>query len=123
MQEWIGDNLDRMEAVAKEGLCDRCLGRMFAKLGTGMTNDVRGMHIRDALRESGRDVPAPEECVLCDDVFDNLDLFAEAVAEKVVEVESDNFLVGCHADPAALKKEKEIWERHGLENANKIVTA
>ncbi len=122
MEEWIGDNIDRMEAVAKEGLCDRCLGRMFAKLGTGMTNDVRGRFIREALKESGKDVPAPNECILCDDVFDNLDLFAEAVAEKVVEVESDNFLVGCHADPAALKLEKELWERHGLTDYESIKT-
>ena len=122
MEEWIGDNLEAMEAVAKEGLCDRCLGRMFAKLGTGMTNDVRGRFIREALSESGRDVPAPDECVLCDDVFDNLDVFAEAVAEKVNEVESDNFLVGCHADPAALKKEKELWEKHQLQNYESIKT-
>ena len=52
MEEWIGDNIDRMEAVAKEGLCDRCLGRMFAKLGTGMTNDVRGRFIREALKDA-----------------------------------------------------------------------
>ncbi len=122
MEEWIGDNLEAMEAVAKEGLCDRCLGRMFAKLGTGMTNDVRGRFIREALSESGRDVPAPDECVLCDDVFDNLDVFAEAVAEKVNDVESDNFLVGCHADPAALKKEKELWEKHQLQNYESIKT-
>ncbi|MBO7410135.1 MAG: tRNA pseudouridine(54/55) synthase Pus10 [Candidatus Methanomethylophilaceae archaeon] len=122
MEEWIGDNLDAMEAVAREGLCDRCLGRMFAKLGTGMTNDVRGRFIREALSESGRDVPAPEECILCDDVFDNLDIFAEAVAEKVNDVESDNFLVGCHADPAALKKEKELWEKHQLQNYESIKT-
>lgn len=122
MEEWIGDNLGAMEAVAKEGLCDRCLGRMFAKLGTGMTNDVRGRFIREALSESGRDVPAPDECVLCDDVFDNLDVFAEAVAEKVNDVESDNFLVGCHADPAALKKEKELWEKHQLQNYESIKT-
>lgn len=122
MEEWIGDNLEAMEAVAKEGLCDRCLGRMFGKLGTGMTNDVRGRKIREALAENGREVPEPDECCLCDDVFDNLDMFAEAVAEKVNEVESDNFLVGCHADPAALKKEKEIWERHGLQNYESIKT-
>ena len=122
MEEWIGDNLEAMEAVAKEGLCDRCLGRMFGKLGTGMTNDVRGSKIREALAEAGKDVPAPDECTLCDDVFDNLDVFAEAVAEKVNEVESDNFLVGCHADPAALKKEKEIWEKHQLQNYESIKT-
>ena len=55
-------------------------------------------------------------------MFDNLDIFAEAVAEKVNDVESDNFLVGCHADPAALKKEKELWEKHQLQNYESIKT-
>ena len=122
MEQWIIDNIEKMEAVARECICDRCLGRMFGKLSTGMTNDVRGSMIRDALRENGADVPAPDECPLCDDVFDSLDIFAEAVAEKVVDVESDNFLVGSRVDPAMLKMEKEIWERHGLENYESIKT-
>ena len=122
MEQWIIDNIEKMEAVARECICDRCLGRMFGKLSTGMTNDVRGSMIRDALWENGADVPAPDECPLCDDVFDSLDIFAEAVAEKVVDVESDNFLVGSRVDPAMLKMEKEIWERHGLENYESIKT-
>ena len=122
MEQWIADNIEKMEAVAREGLCDRCLGRMFGKLSTGMTNDVRGRMIRNALGENGADIPEPEECSMCDDVFDSLDVFAEAVAEKVVDVESDNFLVGCRVDPAVLKMEKEIWERHDLQNYESIKT-
>ncbi|MGN1044884.1 MAG: tRNA pseudouridine(54/55) synthase Pus10 [Candidatus Methanomethylophilaceae archaeon] len=122
MEQWIADNIEKMEAVAREGICDRCLGRMFGKLSSGMTNDIRGSMIRDALAEDGRDVPAPDACPLCDDVFDSLDIFAESVAEKVNGVESDNFLVGSRVDPETLKKEKEIWERHGLENYESIKT-
>ena len=122
MEQWISENIDKMEAVAREGICDRCLGRMFGKLSTGMTNDIRGSMIRDALKENGADVPAPDECPLCDDVFDSLDIFAEAVAEKVVDVESDNFLVGCRVDPAMLKMEKDIIERHNLDRFESIKT-
>ena len=122
MEQWIADNLDKMEAVAREGICDRCLGRMFGKLSSGMTNDIRGSMIRDALVENGKDVPAPDMCPLCDDVFDSLDIFAESVAEKVNEVESNNFLVGSRVDPDVLKKEKEIWERHGRDNYESIKT-
>ena len=122
MEQWIADNLDKMEAVAREGICDRCLGRMFGKLSSGMTNDIRGSMIRDALVENGKDVPAPDMCPLCDDVFDSLDIFAESVAEKVNEVESNNFLVGSSVDPDVMKKEKEIWERHGLDNYESIKT-
>lgn len=122
MEQWISENIEKMEAVAHEGICDRCLGRMFGKLSTGMTNDIRGSMIRDALRENGVDIPSPDECPLCDDVFESLDIFAEAVAEKVVDVESDNFLIGCKVDPAMLKMEKEIVERHGLDKFESIKT-
>ena len=122
MEEWIEGLTDKAAEVASEGLCNRCLGRMFAKLGTGMTNDVRGALIRDAIRETGRDVPEPAECSLCGGAFDDLDLFAEAAAEKIVDVESDNFLVGSKVDPEITKKEKEIWEKYGLENFEAIKT-
>ena len=122
MEQWIIDNIGKMEAVAREGLCDRCLGRMFGKLSTGMTNDVRGSMIRDALSENGVDIDIPDECPLCDDVFDSLDIFAEAVAEKVTDVDSNNFLVGSRVDPSTLKMEKEIWERHGLDSYESIKT-
>ena len=111
-----------MESVAKEGICDRCLGRMFGKLSTGMTNDVRGAKIRAALSENGVDIPAPNGCPLCDDVFDMLDLFAESVAEKVNDVETDNFLVGSRVDPEILQKEKEICTKYDLEHFESIKT-
>jgi len=122
MEEWIPEILDDASKVAAKGLCDRCLGRMFGKLGTGMTNDVRGRMIREALSEKGivNDMVSP--CPLCDDIFDLMDRFAASVAESVNEVESDNFLVGSRVDPLALKKEKEIIEELGLQNAESIKT-
>ena len=90
-------------AVAAEGLCDRCLGRMFAKMGTGMTNDVRGRLIREA---AGTEEVDEGSCSLCGGLFADLDLFADAVAEEVNGVESDNFLVGSKVDPAIAEKEK-----------------
>ena len=122
MEDWISEYLGKMESVAKEGICDRCLGRMFGKLSTGMTNDVRGAKIRAALSENGVDIPAPNGCPLCDDVFDMLDLFAESVAEKVNDVETDNFLVGSRVDPEILQKEKEICTKYDLEHFESIKT-
>ena len=58
MESWVADNLDTAREIAKTGLCDHCLGRMFGKLGTGMTNDLRGRMIRTALKEDGTEAPA-----------------------------------------------------------------
>ena len=118
MEDWMPPS-DLAAAVAAEGLCDRCLGRMFAKLGTGMTNDVRGALIRESI---GSAKVEEEDCPLCGGTFLDMDLFADAVAEEVTAVESDNFLVGSKADPAALALEKEIWQRHSLDAFESIKT-
>ncbi|MFA6951529.1 MAG: tRNA pseudouridine(54/55) synthase Pus10 [Candidatus Methanomethylophilaceae archaeon] len=122
MEDWVRDNLETAEKLAKLELCDHCLGRMFGKVGTGMTNDERGRMIREGLKEEGIDIPAPEFCSLCENVFDLMERFSDEVAEKINDVESDNFLVGCRVEPEVIKKEKEIWEEYGLENPESIKT-
>ena len=120
MEDWIADNIDTAKALAESGLCDHCLGRMFGKLGTGMTNDLRGRMIRDALKEQGTDAPAEDFCPLCENVFDMLGRFAEAAAEKINEVDSDNFLIGSRIEPEITEREKEIKEKYALENSETI---
>ena len=95
---------------------------MFGKLGTGMTNDIRGGMIRDALSGKGKNIPVPEMCCLCENVFDLMPRFAEAVAEAVNDVRSENFLVGSRVEPEIADKEKALWERYGLENPEPIKT-
>lgn len=120
MDEWIAENIEAARGLASEGLCDRCLGRMFGKIGTGMTNDVRGRMIRDALSEMGEDLPAADLCPVCEDVFSLMPRFAENVAEAVNEVESENFLVGTKVEPSIVETEKALWEKYSLENPEAI---
>lgn len=120
MDEWIAENIEAARGLASEGLCDRCLGRMFGKIGTGMTNDVRGRMIRDALSEMGEGLPAADLCPVCEDVFSLMPRFAENVAEAVNEVESENFLVGTKVEPSIVETEKALWEKYGLENPEAI---
>ena len=120
MEDWISNNLETAKTLAESGLCDHCLGRMFGKLGTGMTNDLRGKMIRDALKEQGIDAPAEDFCPLCENVFDMLGRFAEAAAEKINDVDSDNFLIGTRVEPEITAREKEIKEQYNLENSETI---
>ena len=108
------------EAAASKGLCDHCLGRLFGKSGTGMTNDMRGRIIREALRAKGIDTAAPDSCSLCEDVFGVLGRFAEAAAESVLTVGSENFLIGTRVDPEITAKEEELWAELGAENAEPL---
>ena len=120
MEDWIADNIGTAKPLAESGLCDHCLGRMFGKLGTGMTNDLRGRLIRDALKDAGDDIRPDEFCPICENVFDMLQRFAEAAAEKINEVESDNFLIGTRVEPEISQREKELKEKYGLENSETI---
>lgn len=122
MDEWVEGIIDKAEELAGEGLCDHCLGRMFGKVGTGMTNDERGLIIRNALKERGVEAEAEDFCPLCENVFDLLGRFAESAAESITSVESDNFLIGTKIEPEIAKKEKEIKERYGLENMESLKT-
>ena len=110
------------EAASKKGLCDRCLGRLFAKLGTGMTNEERGRAIRETLAENGITTDDADGCSLCDGVFDSLDRFAEAAAEALMTVDSDNFLIGSRVDPEIAAKETALREELGTESAESIKT-
>lgn len=114
MEQWILENLDKARGLSKLGLCDHCVGRMFAKCGEQLTDSQRGEMIRDALSGLGERYDREEICPLCEDLFSMLPRFAGAVAEKISEVESDNFLVGCKIDPAQAKKEKELVEEYGV---------
>ena len=120
MDEWIAENIEAARGLASEGLCDRCLGRMFGKIGTGMTNDIRGHMIRDALSEMGEGLPPADLCPVCEDVFSLMPRFAENVAEAVNGVESENFLVGTKVEPSIVETEKSLWEKYGLENPEAI---
>ncbi len=120
MDDWVSGNLDKAEGLAEKGLCDRCLGRMFGKEGTGMTNETRGIMLREALKESGKDLPAKNPCTLCGNVFDLLPRFAETVAEAVKPLETENFLIGTKVDPFITEAEKKLVEEFGLEHSEMI---
>jgi len=114
MEQWVSDNLDKAAQVASRGVCDHCLGRMFARCGDRLTDLERGQMLRAGLEETGRHYEPEEMCPICEDLFSLIPRFAEAVAEKLEEVESENFLVGCKLDPGQAKREKEMIAELGL---------
>ncbi len=96
-------------------LCDHCLGRLFAQLGHGLTNDERGKTIRiitAMLDSDGKRVPVkkePEVCSLCENVFQELEPLKEYVIEEVEDYEFDTFLVGSKLDPSIEEMEEQLW--------------
>ncbi|WP_297438979.1 tRNA pseudouridine(54/55) synthase Pus10 [Thermococcus sp.] len=107
-------------------LCDRCLGRLFARLGRG-TNEERGRAIRLVLRmerQAQGDFPVlgGEKCEVCGGIFDELPNMAGICLEKAREIEFSTFWVGSRFPAEVLERERALWEKYGIGTAESIKT-
>ncbi len=107
--------LSKAQEAIKKDLCDHCLGRLFAQLGHGLTNDERGKTLRiiHAMLDpemKRKPVPKePDDCSLCGNLFEEVDLLAGYVLKEVEELEFDTFLVGSRLDPEIEENEEQLW--------------
>ena len=92
--------------AAEKPLCDHCLGRQFAKLDHGFSNKERGRALRAALPEH---IKEPELCWLCENLFDELEIFSNLVIKNMQPYEHDTFLVGSKIDAEIVNREEILW--------------
>ncbi len=124
--------LDTARKVLKEGaICDHCLGRQFAKLSTGLSNDQRGRAIRLALAmqadadkddELLKELAKSEKCWVCNDLFTHLDPWAKKAVEALSDYEYDNFLVGTRMTGLLAENEEIVWAESGTAFAEPLKT-
>ena len=112
------------QALSSHDLSDHCLGRLFAHVDTGTTNTERGRNMRIAvsLERSARseELPAHEECWICEEIFDSLDRFADACIAELSKIECRTFLVGTKVSPDIQDREERLWAEVGGEDAEPI---
>ncbi|MCA1814404.1 MAG: tRNA pseudouridine(54/55) synthase Pus10 [Halobacteriales archaeon] len=82
--------------------CDRCLGRAFGKVGTGLGNDARGRMLREQLGAPTVPVGA---CALCEGLLGELDALAALVVERLGDLEFKTFLIGTRVDEDLVGRE------------------
>ena len=87
-------------------LCDHCLGRLFAKIQSGTTNQRRGEQLRDYIKLKKK--IDPTNCWLCEGLIDEIPHFAELVIDALDDYEYDTFLLGCKVDEDILEREQEL---------------
>ena len=116
--------LEQALKAQDKDLCDHCLGRPFAHVGTDTTNERRGAELRllinDRRAKEGLGPYTHQRCWLCDEMFEQVPRFAEAVVLKLQEIKYDNFLVGTRVDPVVQAREEELWSLVGQEFAEPI---
>jgi len=101
---------------AKLPLCNHCLGRLYAMLGHGLSNDERGRAIRIIYAmENDLDVDSlyPENCELCNNIFSKLDEYAKYIADMLKDIEYDTFMIGSRFSSNVVEKERELQEEFG----------
>ncbi len=117
--------IEQAEKALKHDLCDHCLGRLFAQVDTGLSNRERGESLRMAVAFQraldDKEPPAPHvKCFVCEELFEMLPRFADAVVVKLQEIEFHNFLVGTRVDPVIVEREERLWAEMGQEKAETI---
>ncbi len=124
--------LDIARKIIHEGpICDHCLGRQFAKLSTGLSNDRRGAAIKLVLAmQAGadKDSDVPEgpsgegKCWVCNNLFLHLDSWAGKAVKALSDYEFEDFLVGTRMTGLLAENEEIIWAESGTTFAEPLKT-
>ncbi len=113
-------------------VCDSCLGRQFAKLLRGYSNNERGRIIRDFLAmeceaEKIKADPANfekgkkrDKCVVCENIFDNLSKISDKILKTLKPMDFGTFLVGVKMSDSLVMNEESLWERTGVKYSEPI---
>jgi len=126
-----------IEILKENYVCDRCLGRCFGQLLSGLTNEERGKILRRyvaMLIDSGEkidvnssnfygitfhnkktEIKKPNECSICSDLFKEFKKKAKLMIKRMNKYEYETFLSGCKLTPELIKKEQELWDKVGIE--------
>jgi tRNA pseudouridine synthase 10 len=93
------------------GLCPECFGRLFGRLGHGLSNPERARRLSEALGAPLPPLTAP--CALCGGAFDRWDVWIGRARTAAEGVEWSRFSCGSRWDPETLAREEGIWTEIG----------
>ncbi len=101
--------------LSELGICQRCLGRVFASVGESMDNNLRGQMINFSISalvgDSVLKPVSPVDCPVCGGVFEEFDKYFNIVSDEIGGLEYSTFLIGSVFDPKAVEMESAIQER------------
>ena len=107
-------------AVA-EPLCAQCFGRLFGRLGRGLTNPERAARIGGQL--GGMAFCSGSDCSICHGLFDAIPQWTDRVIRAGEDIEFFRFTCGSRWAPEDLAREEELWRRVGTEWGESARTA
>ncbi|HMB45453.1 MAG TPA: tRNA pseudouridine(54/55) synthase Pus10 [Candidatus Methanoperedens sp.] len=127
--------LDTARKIMHEGpICDHCLGRQFAKLSTGLSNDMRGASLKlvlamhagaekdEELKKKLARNSGEMKCWVCNDLFRNIDSWVTKSVQALSDYEYNNFLVGTKVTGLLAENEEILWAESGTTFAEPLKT-
>lgn len=103
--------------LASYPICRRCAGRIFAMVGTGLTNLERGSMLEFSIKCEKNDpefnFADPQNCEICHGIFDKFSVFLSLVEDKLKEIEYSTFVVGSVFPKEWIELENKIQEAFG----------
>lgn len=131
---------DTAKSILKKNyICDHCLGRQFAQILSGFTNEERGKAIRTLLAMEyaikpfdistsnfyGYDLrknlkTKQLKCHLCNNLFDDIGRYAKEAEIELKKIDFETFLVGSRISSELTKREEHLWEDIGIEYCEPI---
>ncbi|MCW6167100.1 MAG: tRNA pseudouridine(54/55) synthase Pus10 [Thermoplasmatales archaeon] len=109
------------ERARGETLCAECFGRLFGRLGRGLTNPQRAERLRE--RVPALSFRAGSECSLCHGAFDRIPVWVERVVRAGEGIEYHRFTCGSRWEPEDLAREEEFARTIGTPWAESIRAA
>ncbi|MGQ0536827.1 MAG: tRNA pseudouridine(54/55) synthase Pus10 [Methanobacteriota archaeon] len=98
-------------ALAEGPLCPHCLGRLFGKVESGLSNPERAQTMASAIGLRPSEI---RDCRLCEGLFDELPDFV-ALAEDAAKVwEFSTFLIGTRVAPDITEREASLHAAVGV---------
>jgi tRNA pseudouridine synthase 10 len=105
--------LDAARAALDRGLCAECYGRLFGRLGHGLSNPDRAQRLLAALGATLP--PRTGPCAGCEDLFARLGVWVDRGLRSVDGYEWHRFTCGSRWEPELLAREEHRWLQLGSE--------
>jgi len=106
------------KTIKKFKICDHCLGRIFAKIESGISNKKRGEILRCKMKNAEK--IEVKNCWLCKGLIDEINHFADLISNSLKYYEYETFLVGSKVDEDIIDRENKLFEYSGSEFTESI---
>ena len=116
----MSDRLDLAGRALQRPLCNHCLGRLFASVSRGLSNEQRGALVRSSMADAPQPPANVSDCSICKGLFDEIDKFAELSMKESEGYEFSTFLVGTKIDAEIAEAEEALWAEIGAKETESI---